>query len=114
MGGGGGGAPPGAGLAGPGEKAPGIGGGGGAPGIGGGGGAPPVGMGGGGGAPLDGIGGGGGASVSGGGAYWLGDLTAGELGAGDPVSMLDRGRGGAMVPKRIEARCLALPPPGRP
>jgi hypothetical protein len=26
--------------------------------------------------------------------------------------MADIGRGGAMVPKRMEARCFALPPPG--
>ncbi|GAM88810.1 hypothetical protein ANO11243_068440 [Dothideomycetidae sp. 11243] len=96
--GGGGGAPP-----------DGIGGGGGAPlpGIGGGGGAPPLGIGGGGGAPLDGIGGGGGGAD--------GLACAGEAGVEpDPVFMLDSGRGGAIVPNKIDARCLALPPPGRP
>ena len=72
-----------------------------------------MGIGGGGGAPPEGIGGGGGASFDGAAAA---DLTAGEAGAGDPgvddeaLSMLDKGRGGAMVPKRIDARCLALPP----
>jgi len=67
---------------------------------GGGGAAPPGGMGGGGGAPLDGIGGGGG-----------GEPGAGELGF-EVLSIADIGRGGAMVPKRMEARCFALPPPG--
>jgi hypothetical protein len=86
-----------------GEKLPGMGGGGGAPpagGMGGGGGAPPEGIGGGGGAPVEGIGGGGG-----------GEPGAGELGF-EVFSIADIGRGGAMVPKRIEARCFALPPPG--
>ena len=84
-----------------GENIPGMGGGGGAPpaGIGGGGGAPPEGIGGGGGAPLEGIGGGGG-----------GEPGAGELGF-EVFSIADMGRGGAMVPKRIDARCFALPPP---
>jgi hypothetical protein len=79
-----------------------MGGGGGAPipGMGGGGGAPPAGIGGGGGAPLEGMGGGGG-----------GEPGAGELGFEFVFSMADIGRGGAIVPKRMDARCFALPPP---
>lgn len=81
------------------------------PGIGGGGGAPPAGIGGGGGAPPDGIGGGGGAPDAGIGGGGGGEPGAGELDF-DGFSMADIGRGGAMVPKRMEARCFALPPPG--
>lgn len=85
-----------------------MGGGGGAPilGMGGGGGAPPEGIGGGGGAPLLGIGGGGGAA---GGEANPEDAGPGDDAAGEPVSI---GLGGAMVPKRIDASCLALPPVG--
>lgn len=103
-GGGGGGAPP-----------LGIGGGGGAPalGIGGGGGAPPFGIGGGDGEKAPGMGGGGGGAADGDETSAPGDLTpAGDCGVGEDVSKLDSGRGGAMVPKRIEASCLALPPVG--
>jgi hypothetical protein len=70
---------------------------------GGGGGAPPDGMGGGGGAPPLGIGGGGGGPV--------GDATAGLSARGLLLSILESGRGGPMVPKRMEASCLALPAP---
>lgn len=102
---------------------PGIGGGGGAPmlGIGGGGGAPALGMGGGGGGALgdappkaepEGIGGGGGVPVlSIGGADGVEGLSTGVLGISFS-SIAERGRGGAMVPNRMEARCLALPPVG--
>jgi hypothetical protein len=75
---------------------------------GGGGGAP--------GAPPVGIGGGGGGA---GGAVALGSRGAGGAAVGPvPIAGLDgaefppaaeRGRGGAMVPKRIEAKCLAPP-----
>lgn len=81
------------------------------PGIGGAGGAPPAGMGGGGGAPPEGIGGGGGAPVEGIGGGGGGEPGAGEFGF-EVFSIADIGRGGAIVPKRIEARCFALPPPG--
>lgn len=94
--------------------AAGIGGGGGAslPGMGGGDGAPPAGIGGGGGAlPSEGMGGGGGAPLEGMGGGGGGEPGAGELGL-ELFSMADMGRGGAMVPKRMEARCFALPPPG--
>lgn len=68
-------------------------------------GAPPGGMGGGGGALAPGIGGGGGAA----------DGVAGLSGAGDLglSSIADIGRGGPIVPNRIEARCFALPRSGR-
>jgi hypothetical protein len=101
----------------------GIGGGGGAkdPGIGGGGGAEDPGIGGGGGggaagAPDSGIGGGGGGG-GGGGALGLDAKAAGTdgrscTGVGGLLSVADNGRGGAMVPKRIDARCLAEPPVG--
>jgi hypothetical protein len=72
-------------------------------GIGGGGGAPPIGggggPGGGGGAEPAGIGGGGGMPAGGAG------LAAGE----SLLSIEDNGRGGAIVPNKIEARCLAPP-----
>lgn len=74
-------------------------------GMGGGGGAPPRGgggPGGGGGAPLEGIGGGGGIPAG-------DDPTAGLSARGLLLSIEDRGRGGAMVPKRMEASCLAPP-----
>ena len=75
-------------------------------GIGGGGGAPPAGggggPGGGGGAPFEGIGGGGGMPAG-------GDVTAGLSARGLLLSIEESGRGGAMVPKRIEASCLAPP-----
>jgi len=70
-------------------------------------------MGGGGGA----AGGAGGAAVSaaggGGGAGTVGELT-GDAEAAAPLSpAADRGRGGAIVPNKIEASCAALVPPGR-
>lgn len=74
-------------------------------GIGGGGGAPPPKLGGapggGGGAEPDGIGGGGGMPV--------GEATAGLSARGLLLSIEDRGRGGAIVPNRIEANCFAPP-----
>ncbi len=98
------------------EGAPGI------PGGGGGGGA--------GGAPIDGTGGGGGGSAAGGPPLSKAPGIAGA-GGGDigPVlgvkgaglvglstdffsSIADNGRGGAIVPNKIDARCLALPPVG--
>jgi hypothetical protein len=102
--GGGGGGPPGASL-------PGKGGGGGGalgaplskPGGGGGGGAAL-------GAPKPGIGGGGGAEVD---SNAPGAGGASCTGVAGLLSMLESGRGGAMVPKRMEASCLADPPPGR-
>ena len=62
--------------------------------------------------PLEGgiggaVGGGGGAEPEATGVDGL--PTAGDLGLS---SMADRGRGGAIVPKRIEASCFALPPVG--
>jgi hypothetical protein len=90
-------------------------------GIGGGGGAEDPGIGGGGGggggavgAPNSGIGGGGG-----GGAPGLDSKAAGTdgescTGVGGLLSIADNGRGGAMVPNRIDARCLAEPPVGAP
>ena len=109
-------------LGGPAGAAVGIGGGGGAPesGNGGGGGgadgAPEGGGGGGGGgavgAPLDGTGGGG---AGGGGAA---DSNALALfcesctGVAGLLSMADIGRGGAIVPNKIEANCFADPPAG--
>ncbi len=91
-------------------KPPGIGGGGGgaegaliAPGIGGGGGGA-------GGAFDPGIGGGAGAA---GGEPTCCAGEAGEIGDLGLSSMADIGRGGPIVPKRIEARCLALPLSGR-
>jgi hypothetical protein len=87
-------------------------------GIGGGGGAEDPGIGGGGGgaagAPNSGIGGGGG-----GGAPRLDPKAAGTdgescTGVGGLLSIADNGRGGAMVPNRIDARCLAEPPVGAP
>lgn len=90
-------------------------------GMGGGGGAPALGMGGaGGGAPAkapakadpEGIGGGGGApplSIEG--ADGVEGLSIGVLDLSFS-SIAERGRGGAMVPNRMEARCLALPPVG--
>lgn len=102
-------------------------------GIGGGGGASPPGGGGGGGgplgAPVKGIGGGGGGAdgapesapgmggaggaskdpgIGGGGGASCG---TGVEGFESVLSMAESGRGGAMVPKRIEASCLALPAP---
>lgn len=102
-----------AGLAAPGN-APGIGGGGGAPpeGIGGGGGALPVGKGGGGGALPVGRGGGGGALENGAGGGLPALLTGLEVVGVPLLSMEERGRGGAIVPKSREASCFA-PPPGR-
>jgi len=92
----------------------------------------PPGIGGGGGgaegAPFaTGIGGGGGGAY---GAFDPGNGGGGEAAGGEPTfcdevgelsgagdlglsSMADIGRGGPMVPKRIEARCLALPLSGR-
>jgi hypothetical protein len=85
-------------------------------GIGGGGGAedPGIGGGGGGGAPKSGIGGGGG---GGGGTDALDSKTPGIggpscTGVEGLLSIADNGRGGAMVPNRIDARCLADPPVG--
>lgn len=118
------------------EFAPGKGGGGGDPtlGKGGGGGAPTLGIGGGGGAPVMGMGGGGGApsgappnadpvgSVGGAGALSLlidgpavgvaGLSLSGVFGLSFS-SIAERGRGGPIVPKRMDARCLAVPPEGR-
>ena len=75
-------------------------------GIGGGGGGPPLGggggPGGGGGAPDVGIGGGGGMPPE-------GEDTAGLSARGLLLSMEDNGRGGAIVPKRMDASCLAPP-----
>lgn len=82
------------------------------PGIGGGGGAPPAGIGGGGGAPPSGIGGGGGAPPAGMGGGGGGEAGEGDVGLESLFSMADIGRGGAMVPNRIDASCLALPPVG--
>lgn len=53
-------------------------------------------------------GGGGGIPVVG--ELTSGLLTAGDRGAGDSIA--DIGRGGPIVPKRIEASCFALPPVG--
>ena len=58
---------------------------------------------------MFGMGGGGGAAAAG--DVTSGLLTAGDCGAGD--SMADIGRGGAIVPNRMDASCLALPPLGR-
>lgn len=67
---------------------------------------------------MPGKGGGGGGGAGGGatpapkgtwGADGVDGLAVGDL----AVSMALRGRGGAMVPKRMEASCLALPPVGR-
>lgn len=90
-------------------------------GIGGGGGTPTLGMGGGGGGALgdappkadpEGIGGGGGvATLSVACTDGVEGLSTGVLGL-SCSSIAERGRGGAMVPNRIEARCLALPPVG--
>lgn len=106
---------------------PGMGGGGGAPegapeaGIGGGGG----GAGGAAGALLGGIGGGGGGAEAGasmlgpggggggGGAIGASLWVCAGLPGADSFPAADNGRGGAMVPNRIEASCAALPPPGR-
>ena len=72
-------------------------------GIGGGGGAPPIGggggPGGGGGAEPAGIGGGGGIPAGGAG-LWTGESL---------LSIADKGLGGAIVPNKIEAKCLAPP-----
>jgi hypothetical protein len=77
-------------------------------GIGGGGGAPPLGIGGGGGggAPEKGMGGGGGAEDESRAGAGLVGVEPG------PVPAAERGRGGPMVPKRIDARWRALPAPG--
>lgn len=99
-------------------------------GIGGGGGAlvPGIGGGGGGGAPVKGIGGGGGGAVVGGPSSLpsklpgIGGAAAEEAGACVEVvglvgesaapfsSIAESGRGGAMLPKSIDASCFALPP----
>ena len=121
-GGGGGG---GAGAGGPPDIPGGGGGGGGA------GGAPKPGIGGGGGALELGIGGGRGGAAAGaspsskppgiGGAGGGGDIAAPVLGVGGAglvgvsgflSSIADRGLGGAIVPNKIDASCLALPPVG--
>jgi hypothetical protein len=104
-------------------------------GIGGGGGAKDAGIGGGGGGgggggalgtPESGIGGGGGGALGapesgigggGGGARELGSKVVGadrlsSTGVDGLLSIADNGRGGAMVPKRMDARCLADPPVG--
>lgn len=95
--------------------------------MGGGGGAPPLGIGGGGGANIPGIGGGGeggsgggggapplgiGGGPGGGGGADVGLVTAGLSGLGLLFSILLSGLGGPIVPKRMEASCLALPAPG--
>lgn len=72
-------------------------------GNGGGGGALPVGRGGGGGAPEEGIGGAGGG---------LAVALTGLCVDGVLLSIDERGRGGAIVPKSRDASCFA-PPPGR-
>lgn len=90
------------------------------------GGAEDPGMGGGGGAADPGIGGGGGGALGtlesgmgggGGGADELGSKAPGIdgpscTGVDGLLSIADNGRGGAMVPKRMDARCLADPPVG--
>ena len=133
------GAPPPGGAGGGAGGAPGIpggGGGGGAggapkPGIGGGGGALELGIGGGGEALELGIGGGGGGAAAGDpslsklpgieGSGGGGDKAAPVLGVGGAglvgvsgflSSIADRGLGGAIVPNKIDASCLALPPVG--
>ncbi len=85
---------------------------------------PGGGGGGAGGAPDDGIGGGGGGGAAGGPslskAPGIGGGGGGDIaGAGLEglsrdflSSMADKGRGGAMVPKSMEASCFALPPVG--
>jgi hypothetical protein len=85
----------------------GIGGGGGAedPGIGGGGGGPP-------GAPESGMGGGGGGGADGLGSKAPGIDEPSCTGVEGLLSIADNGRGGAMVPNRIDARCFAEPPVG--
>lgn len=92
---------------------------------GGGGGALLVGIGGGGGASFTGIGGGGGGTP--GASPMLAEDIGGSIREGPAVdgveglpkagdlglsSMADSGLGGAIVPKRMEASCLALPPVG--
>lgn len=64
------------------------------------------GIGGGGGAPVPGIGGGGGGLAT------RSLPGAGEFGpeAVAGLSIAERGRGGAIVPNRIDASCLAEPP----
>lgn len=64
------------------------------------------------GGPLSGSGGGDGAEV---GPASNAPGTAGESGAGVAglLSWADKGLGGAMVPNRMEASCLADPPPTR-
>lgn len=104
------------------ELATGMLGGGGGPGGGGGGGAPESGMGGGGGGGATGaskepgIGGGGGGGATGvslvEGGLAMRPAFAGEPGPEVGLSMAERGRGGAIVPKRMDASCLALPPCG--
>lgn len=98
-----------------------------APGIGGALGAPLAGMGGGGGAggtPKPGMGGGGGGGAGGPEGAVDGSSSAEEANGRTPdgvvggedlglSSIADSGLGGAMVPKRIDARCLALPRSGR-
>ena len=81
------------------------------------------GSGGGGGAPVDGMGGAGGGAPSegseGGGGDDSPDVPGVEIGGGLTglsidflSSMAERGRGGAMVPKSMDANCFALPPVG--
>ena len=45
----------------------------------------------------------------------MGELTLGGAGLAvvESLPAADRGRGGAMVPNRIDASCAAFPPPGR-
>lgn len=123
------GSPEGGGGGGAGMPGGGGGGAGGAPelGIGGGKGASTAGIGRGSGARMEGIGGGGGGVACGGSSALLseligideagGDIGPAEVAAGlfgdstDIVSSIaERGRGGAMVPKSIDASCFALPP----
>ena len=74
------------------------------------------------GAPVGGMGGGGGGADGapepmGGeatGEETVGELTGGVEVEADLLSAADRGRGGAMVPKRMEASWAALLPPPRP
>jgi hypothetical protein len=85
-------------------------------GIGGGGGAEDPGIGGGGGgaagAPESGIGGGGGGGADGLDSNAPGIDAPSCTGVEGLLSIADKGRGGAMVPNRIDARCLAEPPVG--
>lgn len=60
--------------------------------------------------PASGMGGAGAGGGGGGGGAAIGELWAGD--AADLSPIADKGRGGPMVPNRIDARAAALPPPG--